>query len=305
MIVTHGWPGSVLEFTQVIDPLVDPSIARRRAEDDAFHLVLPSLPGYGFSAKPSSPGTGVERIAAMWDELMGRLGYDSYVAQGGDWGSAVTTHIGMQDLGRCRAIHTNMPVAGPSKESMADLTAKEQAALESMGYYDKWDSGYSKQQSSRPQTIGYSLVDSPVGLAAWILEKFWSWTDRSAHPEDYYSRDRAAGQRVAVLVHRHRAVVGPALLGELRQLRGRGVRHAHGVQHLPQRDLPGQPPMGFQALHRHPLLERARGGRPFRGLRAARAVRGRDAGRLQVPRLDGAANGRTVPFENLGRETGT
>ena len=157
MIVTHGWPGSVLEFTQVINPLVDPT-SHGGTEGDAFHLVLPSLPGYGFSAKPSAPGTGVERIAAMWDELMGRLGYDSYVAQGGDWGSAVTTHIGMQNLGQCRAIHTNMPVAGPSKESMADLTAKEQAALESMGYYDKWDSGYSKQQSSRPQTIGYSLV---------------------------------------------------------------------------------------------------------------------------------------------------
>ena len=189
MIVTHGWPGSVLEFAGVIDPLVDPT-AHGGRESDAFHLVLPSLPGYGFSAKPSAPGTGVERIATMWDELMGRLGYDSYLAQGGDWGSAVTTHIGMQNLGRCRAIHTNMPVAGPSKESMADLTPKEQAALESMGYYDKWDSGYSKQQSSRPQTIGYSLVDSPVGLAGWILEKFWSWTDRSAHPEDYYSRDQ-------------------------------------------------------------------------------------------------------------------
>jgi len=189
MIVTHGWPGSVLEFAQVIDPLVDPT-SHGGTEGDAFHLVLPSLPGYGFSAKPSAPGTGVERIAAMWDELMGRLGYDSYVAQGGDWGSAVTTHIGMQDLGRCRAIHTNMPLAGPSKESMADLTAAEQAALESMGYYDKWDAGYSKQQSSRPQTIGYSLVDSPAGLAGWILEKFWSWTDRSAHPEDYYSRDQ-------------------------------------------------------------------------------------------------------------------
>ena len=189
MIFTHGWPGSVLEFTKIIDPLVDPT-AHGGAAGDAFHLVLPSLPGYGFSGKPSAPGTGVERIATMWDELMVRLGYDSYVAQGGDWGSAVTTQIGRQNLGRCRAIHTNMPVAGPSKESMADLTAKEQAALESMGYYDKWDSGYSKQQSSRPQTIGYSLVDSPVGLAAWILEKFWSWSDRSAHPEDYFSRDQ-------------------------------------------------------------------------------------------------------------------
>lgn len=189
MIVTHGWPGSVLEFAQIIDPLVDPT-AHGGGPGDAFHLVLPSLPGYGFSSKPAAPGTGVERIATMWDELMGRLGYDRYVAQGGDWGSAVTSVIGAQSLGRCRAIHVNMPVAGPTKESMADLTPKEQASLDSMGYYDKWDSGYSKQQSSRPQTIGYSLVDSPVGLAAWILEKFWSWTDRSTHPEDYYSRDQ-------------------------------------------------------------------------------------------------------------------
>ena len=188
MIVTHGWPGSVLEFTEIIDPLVDPA-SHGGTESDAFHLVLPSLPGYGFSAKPAAPGTGVERIATMWNELMGRLGYDSYVAQGGDWGSAITSQIGIQNLGQCRAIHTNMPVAGPSKESLAAPTPAEQAALESMSYYDKWDSGYSKQQSSRPQTIGYSLVDSPAGLAGWILEKFWSWSDRRAHPEDYFSRD--------------------------------------------------------------------------------------------------------------------
>ncbi len=188
MIITHGWPGSFLEFTKVIDALTRPS-DHGGTPADAFHLVVPSLPGYGLSGKPSAPGTGVGRIAEMWDTLMGRLGYDAYVAQGGDWGSAITTAIGAQNLGRCQAIHTNMPIAGPSKEAMADPTPGELAALESLGYYDKWDSGYSKQQSSRPQTIGYSLVDSPVGLAGWILEKFWSWTDRSAHPEDYYSRD--------------------------------------------------------------------------------------------------------------------
>ena len=188
MIVTHGWPGSVLEFTKVIDPLTNP-VSHGGTAEDAFHLVLPSLPGYGWSARPSTTGTGVERIATMWDELMGRLGYESYVAQGGDWGSAVTTQIGIQDLGRCKAIHLNMPIAGPTPESLEDLTTAEQAALDSMGYYDKWDSGYSKQQSSRPQTIGYSLVDSPAGLAGWMLEKFWSWSDRDAHPEDYFSRD--------------------------------------------------------------------------------------------------------------------
>ncbi len=188
MIVTHGWPGSVVEFLKVIGPLTDPT-AHGGAASDAFHLVIPSLPGYGWSAKPTAAGVGVPKIAEMWDVLMRRLGYDSYVAQGGDWGSAVTTTIGMQNRGACRAIHTNMPVAGPTKESLADPTPQEVAALESLGHYDKWDSGYSKQQSTRPQTLGYGLVDSPAGQAAWILEKFWAWSDRGASPEDCFGRD--------------------------------------------------------------------------------------------------------------------
>lgn len=188
MIITHGWPGSVLEFDKIVDPLVDPE-AHGATPADAFHLVVPSLPGYGWSSKPAMAGTGVPRIARMWDELMRRLGYGDYVAQGGDWGSAVTTVIGMQNRGACRAIHTNMPVAGPPPEVFANPTAGETAALESLGYYDKWDSGYSKQQSSRPQTIGYSLVDSPAGLAAWILEKFWSWSNRGSSPEECFNRD--------------------------------------------------------------------------------------------------------------------
>ncbi len=188
MIITHGWPGSVVEFQKVIDPLTDPTSHGGDAAD-AFHLVLPSLPGYGWSQKPSKSGTGVEQIAAMWNELMARLGYDSYVAQGGDWGSAVTTCIGIQNLGACRAIHTNMVVAGPSPEMLEGLTESEQACMDALSYYGRWDSGYSKQQSTRPQTIGYSLVDSPAGLAAWILEKFWSWTDRDRPLEESFSRD--------------------------------------------------------------------------------------------------------------------
>lgn len=188
MIITHGWPGSILEFEKVIDPLVSPENHGVDAAD-AFHVVVPSLPGYGWSSKPSVPGVGVPKIARMWDDLMRRLGYVDYVAQGGDWGSAVTTLIGMQNLGACRAIHTNMPVASPPPEVLNEPTDTETAAMESLGYYDKWDSGYSKQQSSRPQTIGYSLVDSPAGLAAWILEKFWSWSNRGASPEDCFGRD--------------------------------------------------------------------------------------------------------------------
>jgi pimeloyl-ACP methyl ester carboxylesterase len=189
MVLTHGWPGSVEEFMQVIEPLTNPTEHGGTA-DDAFHLVIPSLPGYGWSGKPTEPGKGIAWIATAWNTLMVRLGYDSYVAQGGDWGSAVTTFIGMQDLGNARAIHTNMPVAGPTPESLADPTPQEAAALEGLGHYDKWDSGYSKQQSTRPQSLGYGLVDSPAGQCAWIAEKMWAWTDNDGHPESALTRDQ-------------------------------------------------------------------------------------------------------------------
>ncbi len=140
LVLTFGWPGSVVEFQKVIAPLTDPTNHGGTA-DQAFHLVIPSMPGYGWSAKPSSTGTGVEAIAGMWDQLMVRLGYDSYVAQGGDWGAAVTTAIGSQNLGHCKMIHSNMPIAAPTPDSMADPTPQEMAALEALGYYDKWDSG--------------------------------------------------------------------------------------------------------------------------------------------------------------------
>jgi pimeloyl-ACP methyl ester carboxylesterase len=188
MIVTHGWPGSVLEFQKVIGPLTDPT-AHGGTAGDAFHLVLPSLPGFGWSAKPATAGTGVEVIAEMWDQLMVRLGYDSYVAQGGDWGSVITAAIGIQNHGHCRAIHTNMPVARPTAADMVDPTPEEVSAIAVLDYYVSTDSGYSKIQATRPQTIGYGLVDSPAGLATWILEKFWSWTDRDRHPEESFTRD--------------------------------------------------------------------------------------------------------------------
>lgn len=188
MIISHGWPGSVVEFQKIIEPLTDPT-GHGGEERDAFHLVVPSLPGYGWSAKPTTTGTGIGAIAGMWDELMVRLGYDGYVAQGGDWGSAITTQIGAQNLGNCRAIHLNFVFAGQTAESRDDPTPDEIAALEALGYYLSSDSGYSKIQSTRPQTIGYGLVDSPAALATWILEKFWSWTDRDTHVEEWFTRD--------------------------------------------------------------------------------------------------------------------
>ena len=188
IIITHGWPGSIVEFHKVIEPLAEPT-KYGGPPDDAFHVVCPSLPGYGFSGKPTTTGWGVLKIAEAWDELMTRLGYQNYCAQGGDWGAMVTTAIGQRDPEHCRAIHLNMPITPPDPETMGDLTEAEQSALAGMQHYQDWDSGYSKQQSTRPQTLGYGLADSPSGQAAWILEKFWAWTDCDGHPENVLTRD--------------------------------------------------------------------------------------------------------------------
>ena len=189
LVMTHGWPGSIVEFLKVIGPLTDPEAHGGEAAD-AFHLVCPSLPGYGFSDKPTQPGTGVERIADLWAKLMRQLGYDRYFAQGGDWGAIVTTHIGARDPEGCMGIHVNMPIVDFSKLDLnKELSPRELEALAGLKHYQDWDSGYSKQQSTRPQTLGYGLVDSPAGQAAWILEKFWSWMDCDGHPENVLTRD--------------------------------------------------------------------------------------------------------------------
>lgn len=188
LLITHGWPGSVVEFHKVIDPLADPTAHGGNAED-AFHVVCPSLPGYGFSGKPTTAGWGVGKIAGAWDELMARLGYDRYFAQGGDWGAAVTTAIAMQNQGRCAGIHVNMPSAGPTPAARENPTPRDQAAFDGGRYYQEWGAGYSKQQSTRPQTLGYGLVDSPMGQAAWVIEKFLEWTDCDGHPENAVSRE--------------------------------------------------------------------------------------------------------------------
>ncbi|TDJ25839.1 MAG: epoxide hydrolase [Gammaproteobacteria bacterium] len=188
LIMTHGWPGSIVEFQKVIGPLTDPK-AHGGDPADAFHLVCPSLPGFGFSDKPTEPGWGVEKIGAAWTRLMAILGYDRYVAQGGDWGSMVTTHVGLQDPEHCAAIHLNMAIVTPDPETMSDLTEKEQSALEGMQFYQDWDSGYSKEQSTRPQTVGYALADSATGQAAWIIEKMYAWTDCDGHPENVLTKD--------------------------------------------------------------------------------------------------------------------
>ena len=188
LLLTHGWPGSVIEFLKVIGPLTEP-VQYGASEAESFHLVIPALPGFGFSEKPSKTGWSVDKIARAWSELMLRLGYTKYLAQGGDWGAAITASIGAQDPEHCIGLHTNMPVVAPSGELLENLTTLEEDALRARQFYQDWDSGYSKQQSTRPQTLGYSLVDSAAGQAAWILEKFYQWTDCNGHPENVLSRD--------------------------------------------------------------------------------------------------------------------
>jgi pimeloyl-ACP methyl ester carboxylesterase len=187
LVITHGWPGSIVEFHKVIEPLADPTEHGGEATD-AFHVICPALPGFGFSGKPDEPGWGVDRIATAWATLMARLGYDQYFAQGGDWGSAVTRSLGAQDGDHCAAIHITLAM-GTRRSTDGDPTAEEQRAIDGAEYYQRWDSGYSKQQATRPQTLGYGLADSPSGQAAWILEKFWAWTDCDGHPENVLTRD--------------------------------------------------------------------------------------------------------------------
>ncbi|WP_156681304.1 epoxide hydrolase family protein [Sphingomonas profundi] len=188
LVMTHGWPGSIVEFHKVIAPLTDPVAHGGRAED-AFHLVLPSLPGYGFSDRPAQAGWGVERIASAWIELMARLGYDAYGAQGGDWGSSVTTKIGQIAPAGLRAIHLNMPLAFPGPDDAGSLDPAEQEAAARLERYNADGAAYARVQATRPQTLGYGLADSPAGQAAWIYEKLQAWTDCEGDPETVLSRD--------------------------------------------------------------------------------------------------------------------
>jgi epoxide hydrolase len=187
MILTHGWPGSVVEFFGVIGPLTDPT-AYGGAAADAFHLVVPSLPGFGFSGKPHETGWTSARIARAWGELMDRLGYRRYVAQGGDWGADVTTKMAQQHARGLAAIHLNMPLVFPD-EGDQPRTEEERQAVEKLARFQTDGFGYFLLQSTRPQTVGYALTDSPAGLAAWIYEKFHAWTDNQGSPEDAVSVD--------------------------------------------------------------------------------------------------------------------
>jgi epoxide hydrolase len=186
LIMTHGWPGSVLEFMDVIGPLTAPEDPAQ----PAFHLVIPSLPGYAFSGKPSQSGWGIEKTADAWDQLMRALGYPRYFAQGGDWGAAVTIAMAVQNKGACGAVHVNMAIARPPEEVMSNPTPYEAESLARLGWYRASDNGYAIIQATRPQTLGYGLTDSPVGQMAWIIEKFQGWSDCGGHPESVFTKDQ-------------------------------------------------------------------------------------------------------------------
>jgi epoxide hydrolase len=188
LLITHGWPGSIVEFLKVIGPLTDPPVYGGDASD-AFDLVCPSLPGFGFSDQPTRTGWGIERIAAAWTELMVRLGYERYGAQGSDWGTSISALIGQRNPEHVVGIHLTPPLAPPDPATFDDLTERERAALASLEEAAEWDSGYSREHATRPQTIGYALVDSPAALAAWIVEKFRSWTDCGGQLENVLTRD--------------------------------------------------------------------------------------------------------------------
>jgi pimeloyl-ACP methyl ester carboxylesterase len=185
LILTHGWPGSIAEFVDVVDELADP----KDAAAPAFHVVVPSLPGFGYSDKPATTGWGTEKIAAAWVELMGRLGYGKFAAHGGDWGGNITTVLAGRFPAHVLGIHTTFAEGLPGLTTDG-LTADERKWTEET--HDFWHqrAAYAKQQATRPQTIGYSLVDSPVGLLAWILDKFAEWSDTDDSPFEKISRDR-------------------------------------------------------------------------------------------------------------------
>src|SRR6266511_1803724 len=191
LIISHGWPGAVTEFLDVAGPLTDP-VRHGGTPEDAFHLIIPSLPGYGFSGAPQEPGWDTERVAKLWAKLMGLLGYDRYFAQGGDWGSPISLQLGLVDPDHVAGVHVNMLVAIPpdDPDAIAALAPADLARLEYAAAFELDGTGWRKIQSTRPQTLAYALTDSPVGQLAWIVEKFKEWTDSVEVPEDAVDRDQ-------------------------------------------------------------------------------------------------------------------
>jgi pimeloyl-ACP methyl ester carboxylesterase len=198
LIMTHGWPGSVLELVKTIGPLTDPT-AHGGTADDAFHLILPTYPGYGWSGKPTEPVTwGPAHVARAWHTLMLRLGYPRYVAQGGDWGAIISELMAVQAPAGLLGIHINMPGTVPpaivqqvrTKQPVpADFSAAEKKAWSGLDFFYNKGFGYAEMMNTRPQTLGYALADSPVAMAAFFYDKFSEWTDSGGEPEKVFTQD--------------------------------------------------------------------------------------------------------------------
>jgi pimeloyl-ACP methyl ester carboxylesterase len=190
LLITHGWPGSVAEFAEIIEPLADPA---RHGGDaaDAFDVIAPSMPGYGFSDPPIEPGMNPERIASLWVELMRGLGYQRFGAQGGDWGAMVTTFLGLRHAAHLVGIHLNMVAAVPADtRNMDGISAEEATDLAEARRFLKDETGYQRIQGTKPQTLAYALNDSPAGLAAWIVEKFRTWSDCGGDLDRSFTKDQ-------------------------------------------------------------------------------------------------------------------
>jgi epoxide hydrolase len=191
LAVTHGWPGSVVEFTKIIGPLTEPT-AHGGTASDAFHVVAISLPGFGFSGKPTERGYSPERIAGIIAKLMARLGYTKYGLQGGDWGSSISRFVALNDASHVAGLHLNFCLAGPpagAKDPNEGVTPAELERTRARSAFFDNERGYFLEQSTKPQTVGYGLDDSPAGLAAWIVEKFRSWSDSDGEVEKRFTKD--------------------------------------------------------------------------------------------------------------------
>ena len=194
LMIVHGWPGSISEFSKIIDPLIDP-VAYGGSASDAFHVITPSLPGFGFSSAPTQPGYSPEKIAHILAALMEKIGYQRYAIAGGDWGAIINRYLAFNYPDRLIGLHSNMMLAGPptDREQRADVTQAEETARAARGAYMQNERAYQQIQGSKPQTLGYGLNDSPAGLAAWIVEKFHGWTDMpqgaTGYLDNHFTKD--------------------------------------------------------------------------------------------------------------------
>jgi Epoxide hydrolase N terminus len=302
LIITHGWPGSVIELLDTIGPLTDPT-AHGGSAEDAFHLVLPSLPGYGFSGEPTELGWETARTGRAWAELMHRLGYTRYVAQGGDVGALVTDAIGRQAPDGLVAIHLNLLTAALAiADQLPAESEKERAALAALGTFRATGFGYYLEQATRPQTIGYALLDSPIALAAWMLDhdtdSYYkisrAFVDGGPHGQPHARQHPR--QHHAVLAHGHRRLGCTGVLGERTSASSRGRPSpssgygAGRLHHLPRRGRPRPAQLGGDRLPDSHLLQRGRPGWPLRRLGGARALHERGPGGIQVTALEARTN---------------